>query len=104
MNRLKEYYKKALQNHFALGAFNFNNMESLQGIVNGCKKTNAPAIIAVSEGALSYIGDEFIIELAKGAKASFTHLFLHLDHGKSFEICKKAIDLGFDSVMIDGRI
>ena len=71
MNKLKQYYKIALENHFALGAFNFNNMESLQGIVNGCKKTNAPAIIAVSEGALSYIGDDFIIELAKGAKASF---------------------------------
>ena len=102
MNKLKQYYKIALKNHFALGAFNFNNMESLQGIVSGCKKTNAPAIIAVSEGALSYIGDDFIIELAKGAKASFPHLFLHLDHGKSFEVCKKAIDLGFDSVMIDG--
>lgn len=102
MNKLKQYYKQALEKHYALGAFNFNNMESLQGIVDGCKNTNAPAIIAVSEGALSYIGDDYIINLAKSAKKIFPHLFLHLDHGKSFEVCKKAIDLGFDSVMIDG--
>lgn len=102
MNKLKQYYKQALEKHYALGAFNFNNMESLQGIVDGCKNTNAPAIIAVSEGALSYIGDDYIINLAKSAKEIFPHLFLHLDHGKSFEVCKKAIDLGFDSVMIDG--
>ena len=102
MNKLKQYYKQALEKNYALGAFNFNNMESLQGIVDGCKNTNAPAIIAVSEGALSYIGDDYIINLAKSAKKIFPHLFLHLDLGKSFEVCKKAIDLGFDSVMIDG--
>lgn len=99
---LKFYLKKALENHFALGAFNFSNLESLQAIVAASLQTNSPAIISVSESALNYMGESFVISLAQAAKEQNPALFLHLDHGKSFEICKKAVDLGFDSVMIDG--
>ena len=102
MNKLKFYIDKALKEHFAIGAMNFNNMESLQGILQACKESKSPAIISVSEGAFEYMGEDFVLALAKAAKKQFPYLFLHLDHGKSFEICKKAIDLGFDSVMIDG--
>ena len=102
MNNLISFYQKAINENFALGAFNFNNMESLQGIVNACKKTNSPAIIAVSEGALKYMGDEYVIALTNCAKKLYPNLFLHLDHGKSFEICAHAVDMGFDSIMIDG--
>ena len=102
MNDLKYYIDKALKEHFALGAVNFNNMETLQGIAQACKDNNSPAIISVSEGAFEYMDGNYVIALANTAKKDFPYLFLHLDHGKSFEMCKKAIDLGFDSVMIDG--
>lgn len=102
MKNLKYYINKALKEHFALGAFNFSNMENLQAIERACNKLKSPAIIAVSESALAYMGEDYLMALANCAKKSSPYLFLHLDHGKSFEICKKAIDLGFDSVMIDG--
>lgn len=98
---LLDYYKKAMKNNFALGAINFCNMESLQGIIEACKETSSPMIIAVSESALNYMGN-FTTALASAGKKDFPHLFLHLDHGKNFDICKKAVDMGFDSVMIDG--
>ncbi len=101
-NNLKFYLNKALKNHFALGAFNFTNLESLQAIINASAKTNSPAFISVTESSFKYIGEDFVINLAKTAKKLNPALFLHLDHGKSFEMCKKAVDLGFDSVMIDG--
>lgn len=102
MKDLKYYIEKALNNKFALGAFNFSNLESLQGITSACLKTNSPAIISVSESAFEYIGEKYLIGLSQSAKSVHTPLFLHLDHGKSFEMCKKAVDMGFDSVMIDG--
>jgi len=102
MKDLKYYLNKALKNNFALGAINFSNLESLQGIVCACKNLNSPAIIAVSESALEYIGEEYIKALVESAKNTHQYIFLHLDHGKTFDICKKAVDLGFDSVMIDG--
>lgn len=102
MKNLKYYINKALKEHFALGAFNFSDMENLQAIERACNKLKSPAIIAVSESALAYMGEDYLMALANCAKKSSPYLFLHLDHGKSFEICKKAIDLGFDSVMIDG--
>lgn len=102
MKNLKYYLNKALKEKFALGAFNFSNMESLQAISKACSQTQSPAFISVSEGALNYMGENYVIALAKCAKEISPYLFLHLDHGKNFDICKKAIDLGFDSVMIDG--
>ncbi len=102
MKDLKFYYKKAIKKGFAIGAFNFSNLEVLKAIVNSAEKLKSPVILAVSESALRYMGEQFVIENVKIIKENHTvPLFLHLDHGKSFEICKKAIDLGFDSVMID---
>ncbi|MBO5394766.1 MAG: class II fructose-bisphosphate aldolase [Clostridia bacterium] len=100
MKDLKYYLAKAKDEDFALGAINFSNMETLQSIVNATNKLNSPAIIAVSESSFSYIGN-FLPYLSSAAKEGNSSLFLHLDHGKSFDICKKAIDMGFDSVMID---
>lgn len=102
MKNLQYYYKKAIKEHFALGGINFNNMETLQGISSACKELKSPALIAVSEGALNYMGEDNTMALALAAKKKCPYLFLHLDHGKTYQICKKAIDLGFDSVMIDG--
>ena len=98
---LKFYLNKALKEGFCLGALNFSNMECLQGIIDGAKATNSPIIISVSEGALKYMQDDYCMALANVARKN-KGIFLHLDHGKSYEICKKAVDLGFDSVMIDG--
>lgn len=100
MKTLKYYLTKATAEDFALGAFNFCNMETLQAIADASAKCNSPAIISVSETSLKYIGS-FISSFAKEAKQINPSLFLHLDHGKSFAVCKYAIDLGFDSVMID---
>ena len=100
---LKEYYKDAINNHYALGAFNFCNLESLKGILNAAKESNSPVIVATSESAVKYIGDEYLKHLILATKKTYDiPIFFHLDHGKDFEICKKAIKLGFDSVMIDG--
>lgn len=98
---LQYYFKKALKEGFCLGALNFSNMECLQGIVEGAKEMNSPIIISVSEGALKYMQEDYCIALANIARKN-KGIFLHLDHGKSYEICKKCVDLGFDSVMIDG--
>ena len=102
MKDLMFYYKKSMRKNFALGAFNFSSLEVLKAIASAAEKTSSPAIIAVSESALEYMGENFVMANAKLVKESCkAPLFLHLDHGKSFEICKKAVDLGFDSVMID---
>ena len=98
---LKYYFDKALKEGFCLGALNFSNMECLQGIIEGAKEVNSPIIISVSEGALKYMNEDYCIALGNVARKN-KGVFLHLDHGKSYEICKKCIDLGFDSVMIDG--
>lgn len=101
MKDLKYYIQKALKEHFALGGMNFSNLESLQGIAQACKELKSPALLSVSEGALNYMEEKYVMALANVARET-PYLFLHLDHGKSYEICKKAVDLGFDSVMIDG--
>lgn len=102
MKDLSFYFKDCLKKGYALGAYNFNNLETLKGICEGCQRTKSPAMLAVSESALSYIGENFVVSLVENAKKTYKlPLFLHLDHGKTFEICKKAVDLGFDSVMID---
>ncbi len=102
MKDLLYYYKKAVSKGFALGAFNFSSLEVLKAIALTAEKLNSPVILAVSESALEYMGDEYVVENVKIIKnCCKVPIFLHLDHGKSFEICKKAVDLGFDSVMID---
>ncbi|MBP3431553.1 MAG: class II fructose-bisphosphate aldolase [Clostridia bacterium] len=102
MKNLEFYLKDCNKKGYAIGAYNFVNFETLKGICEGCKRTKSPALLSVSEGALEYMGGTFARALFDTAKKEYKiPLFLHLDHGKSFETCKKAIDLGFDSVMID---
>lgn len=94
---------KALKGGYAVPAFNVYNMESIKAVVNACELINKDAIISVSEGALQYAGADTIVALfVAQTKKSKVKFALHLDHGKSFESCKKAIDAGFTSVMFDG--
>ena len=103
MKSLEFYYKDCLKNGYALGAYNFVNLEILKGICSGCLMSKSPCLASVSEGAFSYLGEDFVMPIFRTAKEHYNlPIFLHLDHGKSFEMCKKAVDLGFDSVMIDG--
>lgn len=99
----KEMFKKAYAGGYAIGAFNVNNMEILQGIVDAAKEENAPLILQVSAGARKYARHEYLIHLVKAALETVDlPIVLHLDHGEDFEICKACIDGGFTSVMIDG--
>lgn len=100
----KEMFKKAYEGHYAIGAFNVNNMEIIQGIVEAAKEKQSPVILQASEGARKYAGQEYIVGLVKIALQDFPEIpvALHLDHGSSFEICKDCIDGGFTSVMYDG--
>ncbi len=100
---LSFYMKDSIKQGYSLGAYNFVSMEILKGICEGCKKSLSPCLTSISEGGFSYLGEDFILPTFETAKKHYNiPIFLHLDHGKSFEICKKAVDLGFDSVMIDG--
>ncbi len=104
MKDLEFYFQDALKNGYAIGAFNFNNLETLKAICNGSENTHSPVLVAVSEGGFSYIGENHILPMVEAIRKEHKKLpiFLHLDHGKSFEICKRAVDAGFDSVMFDG--
>lgn len=96
-------FEKALKKRFAIGAFNFYNLETLQAILEAGEAMASPVICSVSEGALKYMGIDATVMMfdALTEKKKYP-AYLHLDHGKSFEVCRKAIDAGFDSVMIDG--
>ena len=99
----KELFKKALSGHYALGAFNVNNMEIVQGIVEGAVEERAPLILQFSAGARKYARHEYLIKLVEAAvETCDLPIVLHLDHGEDFEICKSCVDGGFTSVMIDG--
>ena len=99
----KEMFKKALNSDYAIGAFNVNNMEIVQGIVDGAKIERAPLILQVSAGARSYAKPAYLVKLVEAAiMDSDLDICLHLDHGADFDICKKCVDDGFTSVMIDG--
>jgi len=103
MKKLDFYLKDCNKKGYAIGSYNFVNFETLRGICLGCQKSKSPALLSVSEGALKYMGTEFVKAMFDALKKEFKlPLFLHLDHGKTYEICKTAIDAGFDSVMIDG--
>ena len=99
-----EMFKKAYDGHYAIGAFNVNNMEIIQGIMAAAKEKQSPVILQASEGARNYAGQEYIVGLIKIALQDYPEIptALHLDHGSSFEICKACIDGGFTSVMYDG--
>ena len=99
----KEMFKKALVNDYAVGAFNVNNMEIIQGIVDAASIENAPLILQVSAGARKYAKPAYLLKLVEAAiEDTGLDIALHLDHGEDFDICKKCIDDGFTSVMMDG--
>ena len=98
----KAMFKKAYEGGFAIGAFNVNNMEIIQGIVGAGTKLNAPLILQVSKGARAYANHTYLVKLVEAAvQESGLPIALHLDHGPDFETCKSCIDGGFTSVMID---
>lgn len=99
----KEMFKKAYEGQYAVGAFNVNNMEIIQGIVDAAKEEQAPLILQVSAGARKYAKHIYLMKLVEAAvEDSGLPICLHLDHGEDFEICKACVDGGFTSVMIDG--
>jgi fructose-bisphosphate aldolase, class II len=99
----KDMFKKAYSGGYAIGAFNVNNMEILQAIVEAGEEEKAPLILQVSSGARKYARHEYLIKLVEAAvQTSSIPIALHLDHGDTFELCKSCVDGGFTSVMIDG--
>ncbi|MGE4354653.1 MAG: class II fructose-1,6-bisphosphate aldolase [Oscillospiraceae bacterium] len=98
-----EMFRKAYKGGYAIGAFNVNNMEIVQGITEAAAEVNAPLILQVSAGARKYAKHVYLIKLVEAAlEDTGLPICLHLDHGESFDICKSCIDGGFTSVMIDG--
>ncbi len=104
----REMFAKAIKGGYAIPAFNFNNMEQMQAIIQACVETSSPVILQVSSGARKYANQTLLRYMAQGATEYAKELgknipiVLHLDHGDSFELCKSCIDMGFSSVMIDG--
>ncbi|MBR7077163.1 MAG: class II fructose-1,6-bisphosphate aldolase [Clostridia bacterium] len=99
----KEMFEKAYAGGYAIGAFNVNNMEIIQGITEAAKELNAPLILQVSSGARKYANHTYLVKLVEAAIIETgLPICLHLDHGDTFELCKSCIDGGFTSVMIDG--
>jgi fructose-bisphosphate aldolase, class II len=99
----KEMFKKAYEGGYAIGAFNINDMEIIQGVVNGAKAQNSPVILQVSSGALKYAGAKYLKHMVDAAiEDTGIDIALHLDHGSNFAACKEAIEAGFTSVMFDG--
>ncbi len=98
----KEMFKKAYEGGYAIGAFNVNNMEIVQGITEAAKEVNAPLILQVSAGARKYANHTYLMKLIEAAiHETGLPIAVHLDHGDTFELCKSCIDGGFTSVMID---
>ncbi len=108
MVNTREMFAKAIKGGYAVPAFNFNNMEQMQAIIQACVETSSPVILQVSAGARKYANQTLLRYMAQGAVEYAKELgknipiVLHLDHGNSFELCKDCIDMGFSSVMIDG--
>jgi fructose-bisphosphate aldolase, class II len=98
-----EMFRKAYEGGYAIGAFNVNNMEIIQGITEAAKELSAPLILQVSSGARKYANHTYLVKLVEAALIETgLPIALHLDHGDTFELCKSCIDGGFTSVMIDG--
>jgi fructose-bisphosphate aldolase class II len=105
----KDMFAKAVKGGYAIPAYNFNNMEQMQAIIQACVETKSPVILQVSSGARKYANQTLLrymaqgaVEYAKELGCKKPEIVLHLDHGDSFELCKSCIDMGFSSVMIDG--
>ena len=101
-----EMFKKAYDGGYAIGAFNVNNMEIVQGITEACQEEHAPVILQVSKGARAYANHTYLVKLVEAAVACCPDIpiVLHLDHGPDFETCKSCVDGGFTSVMMDGSL
>ena len=98
----KEMFQKAYEGAYAIGAFNVDNIDIMQGVLSGAKKAQSPVIVAFSEGALKFIHPAYVRKAAEAAAEEMDIPFaIHLDHGKSVELCKQCVDNGFTSVMID---
>jgi len=104
----RDMFAKAVKGGYAIPAYNFNNLEQLQAIIQACVETKSPVILQVSSGARKYANSNLLRNMARGA-VEYAHelgydipVVLHLDHGDSFELCKDCIESGFSSVMIDG--
>ena len=99
----KEMFEKSMKEKFAIGAFNVNNMEIIQGITDAAGELRSPVILQVSNGARNYANHNYLVKLVEAANLQYDiPIALHLDHGADFEMCKSCIDGGFTSVMIDG--
>ncbi|MFA4820537.1 MAG: class II fructose-bisphosphate aldolase [Candidatus Aenigmatarchaeota archaeon] len=104
----REMFKKAMDGGYAVPAYNFNNMEQIQAIINGCGQSRSPVILQVSKGARDYANSTLLRNMGKGAVEMARELgynipiALHLDHGDSYELCVSCIESGFSSIMIDG--
>ena len=100
----KKMFESAYKGGYAIGAFNVNNMEIVQGITEACREENAPVILQVSKGARAYANHTYLVKLVEAAVIECPDIpvVLHLDHGPDFATCKSCIDGGFTSVMIDG--
>jgi fructose-bisphosphate aldolase class II len=103
---MRQLLDEAAKGGYGVGAFNVNNMEQIQAIMEAARDTKSPVIIQASRGARSYSQDKFLYHLMLAANELYPEipLVMHLDHGNSFETCKSAIDLGFTSVMMDGSL
>src|SRR5215467_12076821 len=104
LTHTRELFAKALKGKYALGAFNVNNMELLQAIVEACEEEKAPVMLQISKGARQYANPVYLKKLVDAA-VNLTNIPVggHLDHGDSFEPCKDGMDEGFTSVMIEGN-
>src|SRR3989441_6551970 len=103
LTHTRELFAKALKGNYAIGAFNVNNMELLQAIIEACEEEKAPVMLQISKGARQYANAVYLKKLIEAAVSlSNIPIAVHLDHGDSFELCKECIDEGFTSVMIDG--
>ena len=100
----KEMFEKAMQGKYAIGAFNVNNMELIQGIVDAAAEQNSPVILQASSSAIKYAGIDYLMAMVKVAAEKYPNIpiAIHLDHGPDFETCKMCVDAGFTSVMFDG--
>lgn len=98
-----EILQKAHKEYYGVGAFNFVNYEMISAVFEAANEANAPIIVQASEGAIKYLGIEMVVGMVKTLSKKYTHIpvALHLDHGTTFESCKKAVEAGFTSVMID---
>ena len=100
----KEMFEKAMQGKYAIGAFNVNNMELIQGIVDAAAEQNSPVILQASSSAIKYAGIDYLMAMVKVAAEKYPNIpiAIHLDHGPDFETCKMCVDNGYTSIMFDG--